>query len=361
MASGHRKIPFKLDLTQRNSLSEQMELALRQSIVSGHYQPGEVLPPIRAWAKMLGVSIRVPEAVIPKLVKEGLVIARPRHGCIVAPRGKSIFKGHVLLIVPPGDYVYNANIMCSRITRRLECAGYLVSRATLPTEGQDRSDLARLNIALRQSVDLAVLVYEHPAIARAAKALGVPFVWFGDHAPRNAIGTVVYSNEDAFAQFACACEARKIKRLEIVKKCYAPSETLPPVGALRNIKMQTMTVRIDEDALRPGSIVYGAMQAFTRRLAKSPSDLPDLFFFTDDHLFQGALPVLLKYGIRIPEQLRLATISNYGNGPVSPDPFDKIENNPIRNGDKVSDAILEYLETKHFPRVVTLTSQYIGG
>ena len=361
MASGHRDIPFRLDLTQRNSLSEQMELALRQSIVSGHYQPGEALPSIRDWAKMLGVSIRVPEAVIPKLVKEGLIIARPRHGCIVAPCGKSIFKGHVLLTVPPGDYVYSANIMCSRITRRLEHAGYLVSRATLPTEGRNRSDLARLNLAMRQSVDLAVLVYEHPAIARAAKSVGVPFVWFGDHAPKNAIGTVVYSNEDAFAQFACACEKRKIKRLVIVKKCYAPSESLPPIGALRNIEMQTMTIHIDENALRPGSIAHGAMHAFSRRLAKDPLNLPDLFFFMDDHLFQGALPVLLKHGIRIPERLRLATVSNHGNGPVSPDPFDKIENNPIQNGDKVSDAILEYLETKRFPKVVTLSSQYIGG
>lgn len=355
------KIPFRLDLTQRNTLSDQMENALRQAIVSGRYQPGDPLPTIREWTKMLGVSVRVPEAVIPRLVKEGLIIARPRHGCIVAPRGKSIFKGHILLVVPPGDYVYSANIMCDRITRRLESAGYLVSRSTLPTEGRDKSDMARLNLALRQSVDLAVLVYEHPYIPRAAKAAGVPFIWFGDNPPKNALGTVKYSNTEAFAQFVRVCKSSNIKRIEIVSKSYAPSDFQPPANALQGLKLKMTTVQIDDQAPRPGSIVTGAMHAFSQRLSNPNADLPDLFFFTDDYLFKGALPAFLKHGIRIPDALKLATIANCGNGPAAPDPFDRIENNPLQNGDKVSDAVLEYLNTGRFPKTITLTSRYIRG
>ena len=361
MEKGSHIPPFKLDLTQRNTLSQQMTNALRQAIAAGRYQPGDQLPPIREWAKMLGVSIRVPEAVIARLAKEGLVIARPRHGCVVAPRNKGIFKGHVLLTVPPGDYVYSANIMCDRITRRLESAGYLVSRTTMPTEGRDKSDIARVNLALRQSVDLSVLVYEHPAIARAAKAAGVPFVWFGDSPPKYAVGSVRYSNDEAFLRFADHCRDTGVKSLEIITKSYAPNDVPFPFDAFSGMDIRQTPVHINGDAPRPGSIVTAASEAFCRRLSGSDPDLPDVFFFTDDYLFKGAMPALLKYGISIPDRLKLVTVSNYGNGPASPDPFDKIENNPIENGNAVSDALLTYLEEGRFPGPITLSSQYIPG
>ena len=36
---------------------------MRQAIVTGRYVPGETLPTILEWSRMLGVSIRVPEDV----------------------------------------------------------------------------------------------------------------------------------------------------------------------------------------------------------------------------------------------------------------------------------------------------------
>lgn len=355
-------IPFSLDKTSRNTLSDQMENALRRLIVSGRYRPGDTLPTIRDWAKMLGVSMRVPEAVIPKLVREGLVIARPRHGCIVAPRNASIFSGHVLLVTPPSDHVYAANIMCGQITRQLEDAGYLVTRATVRVEDNGKMDLARLNLALRQSVDLAVLVYENPVAAHAAADACVPFFWFGSlSAPKGAVDCVVYSHQDALRHFLAGCPERGIRRVELVVKDY--SRFPPPVSLkeAREIDFRTMTVPVDARAPRPGSIAEGAMTAFCKRIARPHAKLPDLFLFTDDYLFQGALPVLMKSGVDIPEHLKLATFSNRGNGPVAPIPFDRIENDPIQNGERVAMAILRYLKTGRHQEPITLCARHVRG
>lgn len=356
-----RQLPFTLDLNDRNSLSAQMESALRQAIVSGRFRPGETLPTIREWAKMLGVSMRVPEAVIPRLVREGLIVARPRHGCIVAPRGASIFRGHVLLVVPPSDHIYLANVMNGRITRRLEDAGYLVSRSTFPCDGRGRPDLTRLNLALKQSVDLAVLVYEHPAAVRAAEAAKVPYVTFGDAPTRHAVGHVCISSRTAFDELAAECARRGVRKLEIVTKDYstiADKQSFPvPAG----IRVRVTPVAIDPNGTRPDCIVRGSLAAFQTRFRRKDPELPDLLCFTDDHLFRGALPVLLKNGICLPDDVAVVTFSNRGNAPVSPDPFDQIELDPLLCGDKVADGILAFFKTGRFPKLLELSARYVRG
>ena len=74
-------LPFRFDGTRRSGLSDQLADGLRQAILTGSIKPGETLPTILEWAKILDVSIRVPEAAIARLVSEGLVVARRRRGC----------------------------------------------------------------------------------------------------------------------------------------------------------------------------------------------------------------------------------------------------------------------------------------
>ena len=97
-------LPFLFDGTRRSGLSDQLADGLRQAILTGRLKPGETLPTILEWSKLLGVSIRVPEAAIARLVSEGLVVARRRHGCVVAERGNAPnWKGHVLVVIPDSD------------------------------------------------------------------------------------------------------------------------------------------------------------------------------------------------------------------------------------------------------------------
>ena len=190
-----KPVQFYFDATQRSGLSDQMADGLRQAILTGRYAPGETLPTILEWAKMLGVSIRVPEAAIARLVAEGLIVARRRYGCVVAERGnRPSWRGHVLIVVPDDDVCYYSNALQGCVRTRLSAAGYLVSTITVRhgagEEKRFEYDLAPLEFALRQTVDLVVLIfnYKRASIARTVARSGVPFVEFADASIKAQIG-----------------------------------------------------------------------------------------------------------------------------------------------------------------------------
>ena len=357
--------PFALDLSSRNTLAAQMENALRQAIAAGRYQPGESLPTVREWAMMLGVSMRVPETVITRLVKEGLIVARPRHGCIVAPRGAAIFRGHVLLVMPPAAYYRNANIISGTVTRTLEESGYLVSHVRANADASGRHDFSRLRLALRQSVDLAVFIYQSAAAARCAKASGIPFITIGNGHLTGAAGHVHQSNDAAFQEMAEDFRASGIRSVEILGKINLGREW-EPVKALAHAGIKTSVSHIPTEPKTPlderrfENVQRGAMDFFARRFARrSPPKFADVLFFTDDFLLQGAVPVLLTHGIRIPNDVKIASMTTHGFGPIYPFPFARVEINSYENGSLLANAILAYFNKGIFPTDVAFVPHYL--
>ena len=108
-------VPFRVERSAAWSLSKQMTDGLREAIVSGRYKSGDVLPTILEWSRLLGVSIRVPEAAVSALAKEGLITVRKGYGCIVNPRRQNVWNGRVLIVVPDGDHVYYHNVLVGKI------------------------------------------------------------------------------------------------------------------------------------------------------------------------------------------------------------------------------------------------------
>lgn len=352
--------PFTLDLSSRNTLADQMANALRLAIASGRYRPGEQLPTVREWMRMLGVCTHVPETALARLAREGLVVARPRHGCIVAPRGASIFRGHVLLVMPPEDYSRNANVMCGRIVRRLEGAGYLVSYAMTPTPSHGRHDFSRLRIALRQSVDLAVFLYWNAAAARCAKSCGVPFVTISTGYVPGGVGHVRTSCDRAFERLADDFRAHGVSSVEVVCKGdgggeFNPADVLARTGMDVSVTEILKGMTSAPDEMRVEFVQRRACETFAARFnAKRRPRFRDVLYFTDDCALQGAVPALLANGVRIPEDVRLASIANKGFGPVFPFPFARVEMDSFGYGDSLADAILSYFDDGTFPPDVAL-------
>ena len=357
----HKKVPFQLDLSSRNTLASQMTNALRQAIVAGLYRPGEVLPTIREWAKMLGVSMRVPEAAIPRLVKEGLVVARPRHGCIVAPYGATIFKGHVLFVMPPKAYYTNPNIMCGRLTEALENARYFVSSIRVRQDTCGRNDFSRLRLVLRQSVDLAVFIYRDSSAALCAKELGIPFMTIHNG---YLAGTVMHAMRDdstALGEMADDFAAHGIRTLWIVAKGESGQTGQTGIFRRKGIKVKTVPVPANRTIPQERHLeaLMRASQTRFENICSRGLTLPDAIYFTDDFLAAGAVPVLLMHGIRVPADVKIATLSNYGRVPAFPFPFAQIEYNAYRNGDLLADCILSYFEKRDTPQSIKFASRYI--
>lgn len=364
-----KRIEFDFDASQRSGLSKQMTDGLRRAILTGRYSPGEVLPTIVEWAKMLGVSIRVPEAAIAKLVSEGLIVARRRHGCIVAELGRRIWRGHVLVVVPDTDSCYYSNVLSGCVRTKLSEAGYLVSPITVrhTSRGRFDYDLSQLEFALKQSIDLAVLVfnYRRSSIARMISRSGVPFVEFADAAPsrlNGCAGSVYLEKEGAMEEFLRRCENERIGQILQVG-AYESNYDIDRLAKGRKIAFSRWIV--DRDPMTAGTnegLVRGGMDAFLRRFAaQGRSWLPDMLYFTDDNVASGALTAMLSEGIKVPGDVRVATMSNWGLGPVMPYSLARFEMNPYAHGVALADMAIAYLSGRLPQGRRPVPLRYIGG
>ena len=71
--------PFIIDRKSTKNFPDQMTDGLRQAIVSGYYRPGERLPTIREFSKLLHVSIRAPLEAIDRLRPEERTLLHLRY------------------------------------------------------------------------------------------------------------------------------------------------------------------------------------------------------------------------------------------------------------------------------------------
>ena len=116
------KLPFAIDRASRTDLSRQVTDGLRAAIRSGFFKPGDILPPVQAMRKALGVSVRAPLEAVRCLQDEGLVASRRHVGVIVLGSHEMSWKGHVLVIYPNVTPVFSKSVLEMRLSDRLLAA-----------------------------------------------------------------------------------------------------------------------------------------------------------------------------------------------------------------------------------------------
>ena len=79
--------------------------------------------------------------------------------------------------------------------------------------------------------------------------------------------------------------------------------------------------------------------------------------FDDNFLAQGAVPVLMQRGVKIPLNMQVAIVSTRGLGPALPFPFMRIERNGYTDGDTLADGVLAYFDKGTFPSGLVLKSK----
>ena len=89
--------------------------------------------------------------------------------------------------------------------------------------------------------------------------------------------------------------------------------------------------------------------------------LPELVFFQDDHLTNGALLAFAKNQVEIPRDVRIVSWANRDYGPVSLVPLTRMEMDCKVAGETVASSVLEYLRTGVFPTDVVIGPQYVRG
>lgn len=341
-------VPFRVSREAAGSLTKQMADGLREAIASGRFKPGDALPTILQWSRLLNVSIRVPEAAIAMLAREGRVVVRKRYGCRVAPRKPaSSWNGRVLAIVPDGDHVYYQNVLVGRLRARVAEAGYLFSQVTvLRRGGAGRYDTRQLRHELAAKPDFSLLVGNRPELERLLSRSEVTFGVFG-HEPCRLPGCVVCFRHDenaAVPELVACCRRSGVRRvLQVSKETGGSFDALPALAAA-GIEAEAFPTPVLHKYGRAEGTARGALAAFRARFAaEGRAWLPDLLVFTGDFVASGALVAMQEAGVRIPEDVRVVSLANKGLGPVFPVELARVENDPYAHGDILADAVCAFL------------------
>lgn len=365
MDSEYKKPPFSVDRGRRGNLAAQIADCLRRSIQTGFYGPGEPLPPIRALASMLEVGRVNVERAVASLTEEGLLNPRPKVGSVVCGSGEALWKGQVLIVVPPGASNPVVNAISGMLRDALTQAGYLFLVASVPRKKNGGFDFAMLKTVLRQRVDLVVLLHDKTAIAEWLSSQGVPFIRLAADAyrPEHCVGLIRFSAAAAFSGFAEHCRRVRPGRVFLASLWdeMLPREVLGTDG----VGAEKLEIEKSELYAADGAAVAElAVELFDRRLRDFGRDgLPDLLYLADDYFATGAVTALLAHGIRIPEDLRVVVWANKGGGcgPVFTKRFTKIEVDIRSCGAKTAESALQYLGTGRFPEHADVSPVYVIG
>ena len=357
-------VPFSIGRNKAGSLSEQMAYGIRQAIASRFYKPGDVLPTILEWSKLLNVSIRVPEAAVAALVRDGLITAQKGVGCIVNAQRQDVWRGRVLVIMPDGDYVYYLNMLTGRLRTLLTKAGYLYTQVTVPQESHRVYDLRQLGHEVEMRPDFTLLLNSSSSIERRLSKSGVRFGVYGKKrcGLQGCVTNMRCDVESSVAKFVRHCKKAGVKSVLQVSK--TTGGYFDAVPELREVGILADEWRVEPwpGCGRTESVQRGALAAFRDRFAKEGRRwLPDLLVFTDDYLASGALPAMLMAGVGIPRDVKVVSLANAGHGPVYPMPITRIEVDPLAHGEAIAETLLAVLDGRKPRRRNTITSEYVVG
>ena len=360
-----KTLPFKLERGRRGCLAEQIAALLREAIVTGYYKPGEVLPPIRELAQRLEVGRVNVERAIARLSEEGLLNPRPKVGCVVCGTEAPLWKGQVLIVVPPGGANHLINTVGGMLRDALVAAGYLFLVAAVPCREDGTFDFAMLRTMLRQRVDLVVLLHDKKAIAQWISAQGVAFIRVTSDkgVVANCVGDIRYEPDRAFSDFAEHCRERNVKNLT---ELYIWQEMRISSSCRRHkIHVDEWHLDYPKDMPMDGpGVAQVAADAVRERLEREGHGwVAEVLCLCDDYLASGAMTALLAAGVRIPDDVRIVVWTNRGSGcgPAFVKPLTRLELDCRGYGSKVSECVLTYLRTGNFPENAKVDMEYIRG
>ena len=346
MADGSKiksELPFEVVRSSRQTLVSQVVAGLCRCIQTGFYRPGDVIPATRELAVALGVSRIVTRAAVRELSEKGLVNPRPGIGCVVLAAKEKIWRGNVLFVTRSAGHTYYVNVFQAELRRELLKAGWLFSQVTVVPGMDGETDLSELELYLAHPVALAVVMFDNPDAERALSRSSVPFVTLGNSAAcrlKGCVGHVRYDRSASagdFAAYAAAVGAKSVLQVGM--------EGFDDVGAaLGKAGIKVRKMAIPRSGRTPEEVAFAARDAFAAKLAKSRNRFADIVYFSDDYVCTGALAAFADAGVRVPEDFRVVTWSNRGNGPIHSKPLARMEMDPENDAKKVASALLARLE-----------------
>lgn len=342
----HYNPQFEIDHFAPLSLVDQMAAGLRDAIEGGECPAGAVLPTRAELASLFGVSEKVSREAVARLVQEGYLCTRRGVGAIATARNRPPWHGNVLFVNRGDGGVYSNSVLEAAFRERMMAEGYLVTTVTA-ADSRLTMGWLQLEKALRQQFSLVVCGGAKRKPVQMIDRAGLPVLATSETAAcaKNCIGKVVCDKDKTLREFARWCVEAGVRT---VGQVFFGGNYLDASAALSEAGVKVHGIRISPDwsgYIGPGAVQQAALDSFSRKLASGRRGMPDLLFFTDDYLCAGAVMAMAYGGVRIPEDVRVASIANMGLGPILPFPAPLIAYDWRRYGAAMAEAAMSYLRT----------------
>jgi len=341
------------------TLAEALSTFIKEGITFGRIKGGEKIPTIQKISETTGLSFGMARRMVERLAREGYVYSRPHTGTIVLPREGNILRGRILFALPDVDACrYHADQVMDVLRHKLSAANYALSVCTFSLD--ESADLSYLKSELLRAPDMVIAARATPKVQKCLAESGIShFFVYGDKPLDEKRPWVRFFDETALSHFAEHCEKAGVKH--VVQVRFEENETRDAQHALeeKGISCSWMTISRGEEGRRRFD---GVVQCAYDTFAAMPRErIPDLLLFWNSFLTQGAVTAFLARGIRLPEDVKVVTLSNTGVGPVYTVPFTRFEVDPVDAGKKIADFAIAILLKGRIPRVPQVIPQYIFG
>lgn len=355
--SSEQVVPFKIARSDRRSLVCQVVDGIKMAIATHKYAPGDVIPSTRDLAALLGVSRIVTRQAFRRLAEEGYINPRAGLGCVVLEQNGKLWRGNVLFVTPGnrGDFYLNA--FADELGAQLVKSGWRFVRVATPGD-----DVSLLELETAHPVDLAVVMFGNRAAERFLSKSGVPFVSVGGAKEVNLKGCVAFIpfvREAAAAEVAARAKAVGVKAAWQVG--FEPQPDMVKAFAAAKIPLKEVLVKPIRLSRQPEATAFASQAYFEKLLAKGRSGLPDLIYFSDDYVCQGALLALARHGIEAPRDVKVVTWSNCGNGPYYFRPLARIQLSPQDDGHRLAENLLSWLSVREPLAKDSIATVYATG
>jgi len=350
-------MPFAVTRTDRRSLVEQVVDGVKRAIEMRKYAVGSIIPSTRDMAELLGVSRIVTRAAVRQLADAGYVSPRQGVGCVVLGQKGKIWKGTVLFVAPSGKGGYYTHAFSDEMGALFVRNGWRFVRVSAT-----KTDTSLLELELAHPVDLAVVMFGNSAAERVLSKSGVPFVAVGGartKKPKGCVAAIPFLREAAAGDVVRRAKAAGVKSVWQVG--FEPQPDLVKACAAAKIPLKEVLVELAKDTRQPEATAFAAQAYFEKLLAKGPSVLPDLLYFSDDYVCQGAMLALARHGIEAPRDVKVVTWSNCGNGPYYIRPLARVELDPRAQAQTLAGRLLPYLAGRKPVGDLAFATTYADG
>ena len=356
-------VVFALDSAAAGTLTEQLADNLRRAIANGIYKPGDMLPGVRQMAKLCGTSIHVSVGALKTLAEEGLVKARPRIGCVVLDKSRKNWHGRVLLVHVGAYCNYNQNVFLAEVATHLEAANWRVLHAFIPRrETVGLYDLTSFRKTIAEKYDLCLLPSYDVPVIDLVRENGIPYMLMSAQMGAKldgCIGVTSRMTAKALSDFIARCRETGIRYVLKV----GDRNGAVDLGCLREhgITFESLVISPTHSSAAAESFSNCAYAAILKRFSKVDAPHPDLVYFDDDYIARGGLWALERVGLRIPNDVKVVSLTNRDHAPFYPLSLTRFEFNPFVEAAKASRAMLCFLNEGKRPGTVLCPIRFIRG